>query len=176
MTTSNLRAKIQAAKNVAFCPGGFVEATLTEYGVERVVVRTGALNVALKLAIENGSRVHPMYTFGEVDSYRMFTGFVRMRMWLALKNAPAALGIGHRWAPWMPRLDSDVLTYVGKPLQFSPPKSVGKATKEEVAAAAAIYEEALVALFDEFKADAGRPTASLQIVAPDAVMSGKSPL
>eukprot|EP00747_Dinoflagellata_sp_TGD_P085871 gnl/TRDRNA2_/TRDRNA2_163049_c1_seq1.p1 gnl/TRDRNA2_/TRDRNA2_163049_c1~~gnl/TRDRNA2_/TRDRNA2_163049_c1_seq1.p1 ORF type:complete len:335 (+),score=48.00 gnl/TRDRNA2_/TRDRNA2_163049_c1_seq1:84-1088(+) len=166
LSVQNLRKKIANGTNLCFCPGGFLEAASTAFNEDRVVPKTKCLEVTLKLAMESGSRVHPIYTFGESDTFYTLSYGLRQRLQLAKRGVPTVLGWGCFFCPLMPKLSADLLSYVGKPIDL-PKISGDTATREEVSKAVDIYTQSLKALFEEFKAEAGRQESQLQIIDQD---------
>ena len=102
----------------------------------------------------------PIYSFGECESYYTFTGFLLQRLALNKWSIPAVVFFGWTLVPLFPRLESEVFTYVGKPLQL--PK-IPEPSPAEVDEWHAKYLAALRQLFEENKAEAGRPEARLDI-------------
>eukprot|EP00811_Abedinium_folium_P000916 NODE_10840_length_1325_cov_4.050083.p1 GENE.NODE_10840_length_1325_cov_4.050083~~NODE_10840_length_1325_cov_4.050083.p1 ORF type:complete len:230 (-),score=39.13 NODE_10840_length_1325_cov_4.050083:565-1254(-) len=65
ITPTNLKRCMSAGENISIHPGGFAEASLMRSGEQAVVVRTQLMRVLLRYAL----RLHPMYTFGETDTF-----------------------------------------------------------------------------------------------------------
>lgn len=75
-------------------------------------------------------------------------------------QAPAVLFWGEALMPIFPRRDSECLTYVGPPLQLP---TLSEPSIAEIDTWHGKYLEALGALFEASKADAGEPEAVLEI-------------
>jgi 2-acylglycerol O-acyltransferase 2 len=80
-------------RNFAFVPGGFQDATVASFGLERTAMRkrTGFI----KYALEHGYKVTPVYTFGESETYYTFSRLLDFRLWLNQQlGIPAAFLFG----------------------------------------------------------------------------------
>lgn len=157
-TRSNIQRLMKQGRNLAIIPGGFEDATLHAFGKHRTMMtpRKGLI----KYALQHGYAVTPVYSFGECETYYTFTGFLQQRLALNKWSIPAVLFFGWTLVPLFPRLESEVFTYVGKPLQL--PK-IPEPSPVEVDEWHAKYLAALRQLFEENKAEAGRPEARLDI-------------
>jgi 2-acylglycerol O-acyltransferase 2 len=144
--------------SLALLPGGFQEATLCSKGKDRVYIKNRAGFV--KYCLMHGYAITPVYTFGESDTYATFPYLLKARLALAKRNIPAAAMWGRWWCPFLPVSSAELLTYVGEPLKV--PK-IAEPTKEDVAKYHQLHIDALQKLFDKHKADAGRPTATLEV-------------
>ena len=96
-------------------PGGFEDATLHAKGLERTMMRPR--KGLIKYALQHGYAVTPVYTFGESDTYYSFTGLLEQRLALNKYSIPGVAFFGWWKCPVFPRLESEILTYVGPPLQ-----------------------------------------------------------
>ena len=157
-TKTNIFKFMRAGRNIAIIPGGFEDATLHSFGKERTMMsnRKGTI----KYALQHGYAVTPIYTFGESETYTTFTGLLKQRLGLNKLGIPAVAFFGWRLMPIFPRLESEVLTYVGPPLQLP---EIREPSTAEVDEWHARYLVALQTLFDESKIDAGRPNSNLEI-------------
>ncbi|TMW65643.1 hypothetical protein Poli38472_008285 [Pythium oligandrum] len=150
---------MRQGRNVCFLPGGFEEATVCERGKYRVHVKSKF--GFIKLALQHGYKVHPVFSFGEEETYHTFPYFLKQRLMLNRLRVPAAIFIGRLWLFFMPRHDLDMTTVVGKAIQL--PK-IENPTKEEVAKYHALYVDALVDLFERNKKKyANSPDAKLEV-------------
>lgn len=140
-------------------PGAYQEATLCTYGRDRVALsnRKGFI----KYCLSYGYKIHPVYTFGEADTYKTLGGFESFRLWLNSFGIPTVAFWGLSWFPMLPRPDAELLTFVGPPLELP---RVQEPTHEQVEEWHGKYVDALKALFDKYKAEAGRPDAVLEVV------------
>lgn len=167
LTTEVMRTRTSAGQNIVLQPGGFKEASLTTRGRDRVALDTKCFDICMKLALEAGTRVHPIYTFGEVDQFYTFTGLEKLRLWITKMNIPAVAFTGNVPLPLLSLFQirsTKLLSVVGRPVKL-PPLSDGQkhATKEDVVRASQIYESALIDLFEEFKHEAGMGGRTLEI-------------
>lgn len=150
---------MQKGESMAMIPGAYQEATAFSYGRERVALsrRKGFVKYCLKY----GYRLHPVYTFGESETYYTMGGFEQLRFWLNRKGIPTVAFWGLPWCPLLPRRNVEMLTFVGPALELP---QISDPTPEEVDKWHAKYTDALVALFNKHKAEAGKPTAVLEIL------------
>ena len=105
-------------------------------------------------------KLQPIYTFGEADTYTAFTGLLRLRLWINTLGMPAVLFWGAHFFPLLPRTSSRVLSYVGEPIQMP---RIPHPTSEELDTWHGRYVDALVRTFEENKAEAGYPNATLEL-------------
>jgi len=143
---------------LALLPGGFQEATIAHLGKDRVWVKSRAGFV--KYCLQHGYSITPVYTFGEADTYHTFTWLLGLRLKLAQKNIPAAAMMGNPLCPLLPRRHVPLLTFVGSPLKLP---QIAEPSKQDVTEWHHKYMEALQALFEKHKGEAGRPDAVLEI-------------
>jgi hypothetical protein len=143
---ASLRRLLARRRNVALLPGGFEEATLYERGAHRVYVR--ARRGFIKYALQQGYSVHPVYTFGEEQTYHAFSGCTRLRLALCAWKVPTVLFWGARFVPFMPRSDAQLTTVVGAALQLP---RLEAPTPAEVSKWHGAYCERLQQLFDRHK-------------------------
>jgi 2-acylglycerol O-acyltransferase 2 len=159
-SAASMKRLMEKGTNLGLIPGGFEEASTQEFGVERVMVKQR--KGFIKYALRYGYRVHPVYSFGECDTFATFTGFRRLRMWLNKFKIPTVVFWGAWLMPLLPSSSAEVHTVVGPGIQF--PKLEGDAlTAEEVNKWHATYVAALVELFDKHKAQVGKGHLKLQV-------------
>uniref|UniRef100_K3WBZ3 Acyltransferase n=1 Tax=Globisporangium ultimum (strain ATCC 200006 / CBS 805.95 / DAOM BR144) TaxID=431595 RepID=K3WBZ3_GLOUD len=150
---------MEKQQNIGFCPGGFEEATLYERGKHRVFLkkRFGFI----KLALQYGYKVHPVYTFGEEFTYHAFPYFLDFRLKLNEFKFPGVAFMGNVWCFFMPKSDIELITVVGKPLQFP---RIEHPAKADVAKYHELYVNALIELFETHKTQfAANPDATLEV-------------
>mmetsp|Transcript_18204 Transcript_18204/g.42365 ORF Transcript_18204/g.42365 Transcript_18204/m.42365 type:complete len:395 (-) Transcript_18204:122-1306(-) len=149
-------------ESVSAMVGGFQEATLYRRGSDRVVIKKRKGFV--KYCLRYGYRLHPVYTFGESDTYDtlVLPKFLE-RICLMLNDycIPTVLFMGMKFLPLMPFPEAELVTVVGRPLIL--PK-IEEPTAEEVDLWHSKYVEALVTTFNEHKAKAGKPNATLEVL------------
>lgn len=120
--------------NVSIIPGGFEEATLYQRGKHRLYLkkRFGFI----KIALQHGYNVHPVYTFGEEYTYHAFPYLQWFRLQLNRFKIPGTLFFGDAMCFYLPRNDVDLITVVGKPLRFpasnAPQRMMYKSTKRSI--------------------------------------------
>jgi len=146
-------------RNVALVLGGFEEATACSMGKDRVVVKER--KGIIKYCLRYGYNIHPVYSFGEDETYYYAQGLLKFRMWLNRYKIPAIAFFGRPCLPWLPRTQAKVFTYVGDPIEC--PK-IENPSKEDVDKWHRCYVEGLQSLFEAKKAEAGRPDAILEIM------------
>lgn len=149
---------MQTGVNLSIIPGGFMEATLFCYGTDRVAIKKK--KGLIKLCLQHGYHIHPIYTFGESDSFHAFQGLRKLRLWLARYNIPTVIFFGNPWCPFLPRTQTKIMTFVGKPLEIP---HIENPSDEDVEKWHGQYVEALISLFNEKKAEAGKPDATLEV-------------
>ncbi|KAE8900884.1 hypothetical protein PF005_g14261 [Phytophthora fragariae] len=156
---ANMLKFMRSDYNVSIIPGGFEEATLYQRGKHRLYLkkRFGFI----KIALQHGYNVHPVYTFGEEYTYHAFPYLQWFRLQLNRFNIPGTLFFGDALCFYLPRNDVDLITVVGKPLRFP---RIEHPTKDDVRKFKAQYVEALQDLFDNYKGVyAVDPNATLEI-------------
>eukprot|EP00545_Synedropsis_sp_CCMP1620_P012764 CAMPEP_0119028142 /NCGR_PEP_ID=MMETSP1176-20130426/38397_1 /TAXON_ID=265551 /ORGANISM="Synedropsis recta cf, Strain CCMP1620" /LENGTH=156 /DNA_ID=CAMNT_0006984217 /DNA_START=437 /DNA_END=907 /DNA_ORIENTATION=+ len=135
--------------DLALPPGGFEEATLTSMTQDRVFIkkRTGFI----KLCLQYGVAVRPVYVFGERNLFWNIQGFWKFRLAVNRYGLPMIFPWGHPLMPLMPKTAAKLLIVVGAPLVLP---TIAKPTKEEVALWHGKYVAALTKLFNEHKEEA----------------------
>jgi len=153
--------KLQMAQgvNVAFIPGGFLDATAFEHGKDITVLQSR--KGFIKYCLQYGYRAHPVYTFGECETYHTFRGLKSLRMQLAKRNVPALAFFGWEMLPLLPKPSSKILTYVGPGIDLP---QISEPTDEEINHWHQVYTQALHQVFEDNKAEAGYPLAKLTIL------------
>eukprot|EP00415_Alexandrium_ostenfeldii_P000729 UN0729 len=146
-------------ESVALIPGGFQDAVKFQYQKERTAIKDR--KGFIKYCLQYGYRVHPVYTFGESETYYTFTGLEGLRNWISRYNIPMVVFLGWPLCPFLPWPQTRILTYVGRGIDMP---LLPSATKEEVDYWHSVYMTALRQLFDEQKAEAGYPGAELEIL------------
>jgi len=146
-------------ESVAFIPGGFQDAVVHQYGKDRTVVqrRKGFI----KYCLQYGYRLHPVYTFGESETYYTFAGLQSFRLAVAENNIPMVMFFGWPWLPILPRPQSQILTYVGKGIDLP---CIPEPTAADVEHWHGVYIEALRAVFYDNRKDAGYESSELEIL------------
>ena len=133
--------------NVALLPGGFEEATLYERGRHAVFVKRRRGFV--KYALQAGAQLHPVYVFGEEETFHALRALKAARLALCAWKVPAVLFWGAPAAPFLPRAAARVAVVVGAPLQLP---RIEAPTPQDVARWHDAYCARLQQLFDAHKA------------------------
>lgn len=141
-----MKSYMRKGESLALPPGGFEEATLTCTTQDRVFIkkRTGFI----RLCLQHGMRVRPVYVFGEKGFFWNIQGAFSSRLAINRFGVPAIFPWGSLLLPLLPRGTVDMYTVVGPPIVL--PK-IEEPTKDEVKKWHDMYMAALVKLFDEHK-------------------------
>mmetsp|Transcript_1750 Transcript_1750/g.3342 ORF Transcript_1750/g.3342 Transcript_1750/m.3342 type:complete len:373 (+) Transcript_1750:48-1166(+) len=153
-----LDSLMEQGESLCMIPGAYQEATRFTHGCERVALRNRKGFV--KYCLRHGYRLHPVYTFGESETYFTLGGFDKFRLWLNTKGIPTVAFWGLPWCPLLPRRHLEMLTFVGPPLELP---RISAPTPQEVDEWHSKYITALTDLFNKHKAEAGKPDAVLEV-------------
>lgn len=145
--------------SLSFIPGGFLDAVAFEYGKDVCVVRDK--KGFIKYCLQFGYRLHPVYTFGECETYHTFRGLKKWRMKVAKQNVPALAFFGWPLIPFLPRPTSKIMTYVGSGIDLP---QIADPSREDIDHWHQIYMDSLRKLFNQYKAEAGYPSSELEIL------------
>jgi 1-acyl-sn-glycerol-3-phosphate acyltransferase len=139
-------------ESLALPPGGFEEATLTCLTQDRVYLkkRTGFV----KLCLQHGIAIRPVYVFGEKSCYWNMQGAFPSRLALNRYGIPTILSWGNTVIPLLPKPNVQLHIVVGTPLVLP---TIKQPTKEEVAKWHNKYIAALTQLFEDHKEEAYGP-------------------
>ena len=151
---ANMQALMRKGRHLALIPGGFEEATLTINSptVERVYIKNR--KGFIKLCLQQGYQVRPVYSFGEVEAYDNVQGQFSLRLLMNRYGIPAVIPFGWFPLPCLPKPNVNLLVVVGPPLVL--PK-VAQPSKEDVQTWHDKYMEALQALYHRYKVEAYGP-------------------
>uniref|UniRef100_A0A7S4EKR3 Acyltransferase n=1 Tax=Pseudo-nitzschia australis TaxID=44445 RepID=A0A7S4EKR3_9STRA len=139
--------KCSNPSHLALPPGGFEEATISYFEKDRVFIKKRVGFV--KLALQNGYNVVPVYTFGENQTYYNLQGFWKLRLWLNGFGVPAIMVFGSWLFPLMSKRNPlGLRVVVGDPVVLP---TIPNPTREEVKLWHDKYVAALVRLFEEHK-------------------------
>jgi hypothetical protein len=157
----SMRSYLKNGEHVALPPGGFEEATLSSLTQDRVFLqkRTGFI----RLCLQEGVAVRPVYVFGEKGLYWNVQGFWEQRLAVNRLGLPAVWTWGHPFFPLVPKPTVELMICVGAPLVL--PK-IENPTKEDVQKWHGKYVAALTGIFEEYKETAYGPsgkTAKLEV-------------
>ena len=145
-------------RNLAIIPGGFEDATIHCYGRDRTFLKNR--KGLVKYALQHGYKLTPVYSFGESETYYTFTALLKQRLLLNQYSIPGVLFFGWWLVPLFPRIQSEILTYIGAPIQLP---HIPEPTAAQVDEWHEKYMAALTELFNKHKTEAGRPDAELEI-------------
>mmetsp|Transcript_22424 Transcript_22424/g.47364 ORF Transcript_22424/g.47364 Transcript_22424/m.47364 type:complete len:349 (-) Transcript_22424:1912-2958(-) len=149
--------------HLALPPGGFEEATLSGMEKDRAYIKKRMGFV--KLALQNGYNVVPVYSFGENKTYWNMQGLWKLRLWLNGLGFPAIVVFGSWFMPLLPkRHERGLRVVVGEPIVLP---TIETPSREEVKSWHDKYVAALTRLFEEHKEDYYGPelakTAKLEL-------------
>ena len=150
------KRRMATGEVLAILPGGFEEASLAQPGKDRVYIKKRA--GFLKYALQNGYKVFPVYTFGEVDTYSTIGGGFELRHALNKYGIPTVLFMG--FLGIFPRCDVQLHTVIGEAVQL--PK-MPECTEDDVEKYHLQYIEALTKVFDNNKGKYAPEGAKLEI-------------
>ena len=158
-----LERALRDGKSVFLLPGGEAESLLCERGTDRVVAGGEGRKGFVRLALDTGALLVPVYTFFNTDTYAADPAlFAGLRRWVSRRwQVCLPLFVG-RWGtpvPFNVRLTVAVGDPVPLPLAHGrvPRDADGRVPPDVVDAYHRAYLEALVALFHKHKAGAGYP-------------------
>jgi len=155
------KEKMEAGENICCTIGAHQECIRFEYGKEFVDVmrRKGFI----KYCLQYGYRIQPIYCFGESKTHVTLDCKWYMRFRLMIGDigwtAPPFFFGSWLFCP-LPLMNVELLTFVGPPLELP---HIKQPTQAEIDEWHMKYVEALVALFDKHKAEAGIPDAKLEV-------------
>jgi hypothetical protein len=148
---------IKAGESLALPPGGLEEATISCTDTDRVFIkkRTGFI----RLCLEHGIAVRPVYVFGEKSFFWNIQGNFSARLALNRRGIPAVFFWGYPLFPVLPKNSVEMLVVIGTPIILP---RIEEPSKEEVKQWHDKYVAALVKLFEHHKEAAyGRENAKI---------------
>eukprot|EP00615_Pteridomonas_danica_P008995 CAMPEP_0114345862 /NCGR_PEP_ID=MMETSP0101-20121206/12598_1 /TAXON_ID=38822 ORGANISM="Pteridomonas danica, Strain PT" /NCGR_SAMPLE_ID=MMETSP0101 /ASSEMBLY_ACC=CAM_ASM_000211 /LENGTH=201 /DNA_ID=CAMNT_0001482143 /DNA_START=346 /DNA_END=951 /DNA_ORIENTATION=+ len=155
-SASVARRALLAGKSLLLYPGGEREQMMTVRGKHKLYLKNRKGFV--KIAIERGASLVPVYVFGETDLYEHSSLFLDLRVKL-VKDFGVAIPLIYGQAGLLP-YPTHVTAVAGEPI---PTKQCDKPTQEQVDKMHELYMNKLKELFDMNKADHGAPNAVLEI-------------
>lgn len=134
---------MQEGDNIIFMPGGFEEATITDFDKNKLYIKNRI--GFIKYALEYGYSIQPCYIFNEHKLFYNFTKFEKLRLFMNSMKIPAAffcskLGV-------MPHYDVDITVVVGKSIDI--PKTENP-SDEIILKYHKIYMESLTGLYHKY--------------------------
>jgi Diacylglycerol acyltransferase len=142
----DMQLYLQSGQDIALPPGGFEEATLSCTTRDRVYIkkRTGFI----RLCLQYGYAVRPVYCFGEKSLFWNIQGLEHVRLALNRYGIPTILAWGQALIPVLPKRNVHLHIVCGAPIQL--PK-IANPTKADVQKWHETYMSELVKLFEEHK-------------------------
>jgi len=156
---------LDSGRNLYLVPGGIMEQMLTIEGRQQVFLNNRKGFV--RLAVEYGADLVPIYTFGETNLYSVSNFLINFRMWIYKKFQIATpIFYSTRWGIPIPFLSHNVPLFlcVGQPITV---KKVSPTCPEFTSYVDQKHEEfieALKGLFEKYKVECGYPDAVLEIL------------
>lgn len=148
VNNTNFKELMQKGKNISFVPGGFEEASITNYGKDRIFIKER--KGFLKYALEYGYRVYPVYTFNENKLFYTVNGFEKIGHLLNKFKLPGIIFYSKYLI--FPNYNIDLTTVIGKPIDL--PKIL-KPTTEDVDKYHKLYINSLEELYNKYKKQFG---------------------
>jgi hypothetical protein len=68
ISVPNIKRLMAEQSSIAIIPGGFADAAVQKFGEQRVVMDMPLLSILVKLGLQNGYQLQPLYTFGESET------------------------------------------------------------------------------------------------------------
>lgn len=151
-----VKAMRELRSSIFVYPGGELEQIETVYKkhIAMVSMRKGFV----KLAIEEGAELVPVYTFGETDLYKHSQFLIGLRKWIVKKFHVAIPLVAGQYGLMPYRVP--ITMVFGAPIKL--PHSANP-TQEMIDSAHETYCEALLKLFNDHKAKLGYADAVLEI-------------
>ncbi|KAL4448933.1 hypothetical protein ABPG77_007650 [Micractinium sp. CCAP 211/92] len=164
-----LRRALAGGSNVALTPGGVQECFYMSTEPEQEVAFLRSRTGFVRLAIEAGAPIVPVFAFGQTPHYRFWRPFID---WPRRLIPPGAMGSFVRRIGYVPLLAWGWLgtvvphrvpmhVVVGKPI---PVERNAAPNSKEVQRTLQRYIQELCRIFEQYKAAAGHPHATLTIV------------
>jgi hypothetical protein len=163
---SILKRGLSAGQNLYMLPGGLAEIFTAAPGTHTAVWRSR--RGLVRLSLETGARLTPVFVFGGNE---LFFQFLTSNSRLARASRRFGASVTFFWGRWwwfpvVPRTPPHGMTIaLGDPLPSRRAAAKdGVPTPAEIEALSKEYEEALVALFEAYKAEAGDPEGKLVVI------------
>jgi hypothetical protein len=137
---NNFGKIMKEGENIIFMPGGFEEATITDFDKNKIFIKNRI--GFIKYALNFGYSIHPCYTFNENKLFYNMTLFENFRLFMASMKFPAVffcskLGI-------MPHYDLDITVVIGKSINL--PK-IENPTENDILKYHKVYIDSLIDLY-----------------------------
>lgn len=128
-------------QNLILVPGGFEEATITEYG--KINLLTHKKKGFIKYALRYGYTIYPMIIIGEEKAFKTFNHFLRLRLFLNKFKFPGVIPLNI-----FPFRNIDIVTVVGKGIDIP---IINSPSIEEVNHYHKIYMDTMLTMFEKYK-------------------------
>jgi len=149
---------LESGKNIALIPGGSDEQL--ESNPDHEVVLIKKRKGFIKLALEFGCDLVPVYCFGVNDLYHQISSFKGIRRWLVRKTRVAfTFGWGRQYYNLMP-LQRPIYIVFGKPIRVN---KIPNPSQEEVDELHKRFVDSIVDIFENYKTQFGFKDRKLEI-------------
>uniref|UniRef100_A0A6B2LFU7 diacylglycerol O-acyltransferase n=1 Tax=Arcella intermedia TaxID=1963864 RepID=A0A6B2LFU7_9EUKA len=156
---------LASGRSMYLIPGGVMEQMLTIEGKHRVYLNTRKGFV--RLAVEFGTDLVPVYTFGETSLFSLSPFLLNFRLWIASKFQIAIpIFYSKRWGIPIPFLNYPVplKVCVGPPIKVNQMSPSHPNFHEYVDEMHQQFKTALTELFEKHKVHCGYPDAILEFL------------
>jgi len=144
----NFKDLLKKGKNILFVPGGFEEATLTQFAKERIFIKER--KGFIKYSLQYGYKIHPCYSFNENKIYYTFPYLEKLRLLLNKLKIPGVLFYSKYL--FFPDSNIDLFVVVGKPIQFP---QISEPTQEQIDFYHKMYVDSVCELYNRYKKQLG---------------------
>lgn len=158
---TSISTALSKKQNLMIIPGGIGEMFYSDLGDEVALLNNR--KSFIKLAIENGAAVIPIYIFGNSGTFHMMPGFKYLETVSRRLQVAIAPFYGRFLLPFFPNL-IPLLYIVGKPLRWN---KTSTPTKEEVNAAHGMFVSSIRSLYEKYRGiydNGGWANKSLHII------------
>lgn len=149
VNNSRFLEDMKKGKNISLVPGGFEEATLTNYNADRLFIKER--KGFIKYSLEYGYKVHPVFCFNENRLYRTLNIFEDLRLFLNKFKIPGVLCIGGAFG-FLPSYNINRVTVYSSGIQFP---LIKNPSKEEVNHYHSLYIKELEYIYHKYKNEFG---------------------
>lgn len=139
----NFKEFMKKGKKIIIIPGGFEEATITDYNEDRVFIKNR--KGFIKYALQHEYTVFPCYGFNENKTYYYFS-CIKLGLFLNKFKIPGVFFFS-KFLNLLPNFDVDLVTVVGNGIKMP---LIPHPTKEDIDKYHQIYIEELVRLFNKY--------------------------
>ncbi len=147
-------------ENIALLPGGFFEASLSQVGKNKIYIKNKY--GFIKLALNYGYTVYPIYCFGENDLYYNLFEWIfpdKIKFFLNKYKIPCVLPFGNFY---LPRYKVNLITVIGKGIKC-PKTTKDNLTIDIIREYQNKYIDEIIRIFDKYKNLSDNPDDKLII-------------